>query len=84
MNSQQKSSEYWKNRRNIEENQWIRDKSEQKKSEEFLEDKGFVMCEYQPHRKISVFVRHIGGLTIYKSVKANGDIFDGYLLEGKS
>ena len=82
MNSQQRSAEYWKNR-NPKVAQGIHEKSEQKKAEEFLEDKGFVMCEYQPHRKISVFVRQIGDLTIYKSVKGNGDIVDGNLLEDK-
>ena len=83
MSSQQEAAEYWKNR-NSQESQGIKEKSEQKKAEEFLEDKGFVMCEYQPYRRISLFVRHIGGLTIYKSVKGNGDIVDGNLLEEKS
>jgi hypothetical protein len=82
MSSQREAVEYWKSR-NAEENQGMKEKSEQKKAEEFLEDKGFVMCEYQPHRKISLFVRHIGGLTIYKSVKKSGDIVDGNLLEEK-
>ena len=83
MNSKQESAEYWKNR-NYQESQGIKEKSEQKKAEEFLEDKGFVMCEYQPYRRISVFVRHIGDLTIYKSVKGSGDIVDGNLLEEKA
>ena len=55
-----------------------------KNSEEFLEDKKFVLHEYQKHRKISVFVRQIGDLIIYKSVKGNGDIVDGNLLEEKA
>lgn len=79
MNSQQASAEYWKNR-NIEENQNIHEKSDQIKSEEFLESQGFVLYEYQPHRKISVFFRRIGNFMIYKSVKKNGDIVDGNLL----
>ena len=83
MNSQQEAAEYWKNR-NAEESQGMKGRSEQRKAEEFLEDKGFVMCEYRPHPGISVFVRHIGDLTIYKSVKGNGDIVDGNLLEDKA
>ena len=83
MSSQQEAAEYWKNR-NSQESQGMHGISEQKKAEEFLEDKGFVMCEYQPYRRISVFVRHIGDLTIYKSVKKSGDIVDGNLLEDKA
>ena len=83
MNSHQKSAEYWKNR-DIEKSQSIHEKSEEIKAYEFLEDKEFVLLEYHKHRRISVFVRHIGDLTIYKSVKGNGDIFDGNLMEGKS
>lgn len=79
MNSQQASAEYWKNR-NTEENQCIQEKSEQIKSEEFLESQGFELHEYQPHRKISVFFRRIGEMIIYKSVRKNGDIVDGNLL----
>jgi len=62
------------------EDQDIMEKSEQIKSEEFLEAKGFELVEYQPHRKISVFFRRIGEMIIYKSVKKNGDIVDGNLL----
>lgn len=62
------------------EDQCIMEKSEQLKSEEFLEAKGFELVEYQPHRKISVFFRQIGDVLIYKSVKKNGDIVDGNLL----
>lgn len=64
--------------------QGIIEKSEQIKSEEFLEAKGFELYEYQPHRKISVFFRQIGDVLIYKSVRKNGDIVDGNLLDGKS
>lgn len=60
--------------------QGIIEKSEQIKSEEFLEAKGFELVEYQPHRKISVFFRKIGDVLIYKSVRKNGDIVDGNLL----
>lgn len=60
--------------------QGIIEKSEQIKSEEFLEEKGFELVEYQPHMKISVFFRQIGDVLIYKSVKKNGDIVDGNLL----
>lgn len=66
------------------EDQCIMEKSEQLKSEEFLESQGFELHEYQPHRKISVFFRMIGEMIIYKSVKKNGDIVDGNLLDGKS
>lgn len=62
------------------EDQCIIEKSEQIKSEEFLEANGFELFEYQPHRKISVFFRQIGDVLIYKSVKKNGDIVDGNLL----
>ena len=62
------------------EDQDIMEKSEQIKSEEFLEANGFELFEYQPHRKISVFFRQIGDVLIYKSVKKNGDIVDGNLL----
>lgn len=64
--------------------QGIIEKSEQIKSEEFLESQGFELHEYQPHRKISVFFRRIGEMIIYKSVRKNGDIVDGNLLDGKS
>lgn len=66
------------------EDQCIMEKSEQIKSEEFLEANGFELFEYQPYRKISVFFRQIGDVLIYKSVKKNGDIVDGNLLDGKS
>lgn len=62
------------------EDQCIMEKSEQIKSEEFLESQGFELHEYQPHRKISVFFRQIGDVLIYKSVRKNGDIVDGNLL----
>lgn len=60
--------------------QGIIEKSEQIKSEEFLESQGFELHEYQLHRKISVFFRRIGEMIIYKSVKKNGEIVDGNLL----
>jgi len=60
--------------------QCIFEKSAQINSEKFLEEKGFDLYEYQPHRNISVFVRQIGEIIIYKSVKKNGDIVDGNLL----
>lgn len=66
------------------EDQCIMEKSEQLKSEEFLEANGFELFEYQPHRKISVFFRRIGEMIIYKSVKKNGEIVNGNLLDGKS
>jgi len=62
------------------EDQCIIEKSEQIKSEEFLEANGFELFEYQPHRKISVFFRQIGDVLIYKSVKKNGEIVNGNLL----
>lgn len=77
--SQQAAAKYWKNR-NSEEPQNIHEKSEQIKSEEFLESKGFELHEYQPHKKISVFFRRIGEMIIYKSVKKNGEIVNGNLL----
>lgn len=55
-----------------------------KNSEKFLEEKEFVLHEYQPHRKISVFRRQVGEIIIFKSVNKNGDIVDGNLLDGKS